>query len=118
MRLIDADALMEILTTAIRNMQGVAKFIGAEDDPEIQMEIKAYTDIANGIKDMPTVEPKVAKWIYHDDDDWRFDTYHCSNCGNIITVDSKRRDDIGFTIDDMKRCNNCGAKMEEGEQDA
>lgn len=30
MRLIDADALVEILTTAIRTMQDVAKFIGAE----------------------------------------------------------------------------------------
>ena len=61
-RLIDADALMELLTTAIRNMRGVAKFIGCEDDPEIKMEIKAYTDIANGVKDMPTIEPE-PKWI-------------------------------------------------------
>lgn len=58
MRAIDADALMEILTTAIRNMKGMAKFIGAEDDPEIRMEIKAYTDIADGVKDMPTIEPQ------------------------------------------------------------
>lgn len=64
-RLIDADALMEILTTAIRNMKGMAKFIGAEDDPEIQMAIKAYTDIADGVKNMPTIEPerKTGKWI-------------------------------------------------------
>lgn len=64
MRLIDADALMELLTTAIRNMKGMAKFLGAEDDPEIQMEIKAYTDIANGVNDMPTIptiEPQ--QWI-------------------------------------------------------
>lgn len=58
MRAIDGDAIVEILTTAIRNMQGVAKFIGAEDDPEIKMEIKAYTDILNGVKDMPTIEPE------------------------------------------------------------
>lgn len=32
-RCIDADELMELLTTAIRNMKGIAKFIGAEDDP-------------------------------------------------------------------------------------
>ena len=64
MRLIDADAVMEILTTAIRNMEGIAKFLGAEDDPEIQMEIKAYTDIANGINDMPTIETErnKGKW--------------------------------------------------------
>lgn len=62
MRLIDGDELMEILTTAIRNMKGMTKFLSAEDDPEIQMEIKAYTDIANGVNDMPTIESGL-KWI-------------------------------------------------------
>ena len=68
MRAIDADALVEILTTAIRNMQGVAKFIGAEDDPEIKMEIKAYTDILEGVKEQPTIEPerKTGRWIPQD----------------------------------------------------
>lgn len=67
-RLIDADALMELLTTAIRNMRGMAKFLGAEDDPEIQMEIKAYTDIANGVKDMPTIDPSPIWHETYDDD--------------------------------------------------
>ena len=62
MRLIDGDALIEILGTAIRNMQGVAKFIGAEDDPELKMETKAYTDILNGVKGQPTIEPE-PHWI-------------------------------------------------------
>ena len=62
MRLIDGDALIEILGTAIRNMQGAAKFIGAEDDPELKMEIKAYTDILNGVKEQPTIEPE-PQWI-------------------------------------------------------
>ena len=62
MRLINADVLIEILTTAIRNMKGVAKFLNAEDDPEIKMEIKAYTDILNGVKEQPTIEPDL-KWI-------------------------------------------------------
>ena len=62
MRLIDADVLIEILTTAIRNMKGMAKFLNAEDDPEIKMEIKAYTDILNGVKEQPTIEPDL-KWI-------------------------------------------------------
>lgn len=61
-RLIDADVLIEILTTAIRNMKGMAKFLNAEDDPEIKMEIKAYTDILNGVKEQPTIEPDL-KWI-------------------------------------------------------
>ena len=54
-RLIDAESLEEILTTAIRNMKGVAKFLGVEDDPEIKMEIKAYTDILNGVKEQLTI---------------------------------------------------------------
>lgn len=62
MRLIDGDELMDILTTAIRNIKGMAKLLSAEDDPEIQMEIKAYTDIANGVRDMPTAEPE-QRWI-------------------------------------------------------
>ena len=61
-RLIDADVLIEILTTAIRNMKGMAKFLNAEDDHEIKMEIKAYTDILNGVKEQPTIEPDL-KWI-------------------------------------------------------
>lgn len=60
-RLIDGDVLTEILTTAIRNMQGIVKLIGAEDDPEIRMEVKAYADIYNGVKDLPTVIDKEDK---------------------------------------------------------
>lgn len=104
MRLIDADALMEILTTAIRNMKGRAKFLDAEDDPKIQMEIKAYTDIANGIKGMPTIEErKTGKWI-HDGYDFPHgnDWIHCSECG-------KRG--INVPADLTNFCPNCGADM-------
>lgn len=109
-RLIDADALMELLTTAIRNMEGVAKFIGAEDDPEIRMEIKAYTDIANGVKDMPTIEPerKIGKWIKKSK---RLDFctewwYECSECGNKPPND--RYGHPNYLTD---FCPNCGVKM-------
>ena len=98
MRAIDADELMELLTTAIRNMEGVAKFIGAEDDPEIRMEIKAYTDIANGVKDMPTIEPerKTGKWI---------DDAYCSECGWVNEVEP------GFigSVKCFNFCPKCGA---------
>lgn len=62
MRPIDGDALIEILTTAIRNVQGVTKFIGAENDPEIKMAIKCYTDILDGVKEQPTIELE-PRWI-------------------------------------------------------
>lgn len=111
MRTIDGDALMEILTTAIRNMKGMAKFLDAEDDPEIQMEIKAYTDIANGVKDMPTIEPKrkKGKWIPQDHNKSNgmvstlvFYYPKCSECGHSGNYD-------------MNFCPNCGADMR-GEQ--
>ena len=56
-------------------------------------------------------------WIYIDDDNWIYDTYKCPWCGKEITVDaetkslSRRRSDIGFTIEDMKYCPNCGEKV-------
>lgn len=106
-RCIDADELMELLTTAIRNMKGIAKFIGAGDDPEIQMEIKAYTDIANGVKDMPTIEPerKTGKWILKEH------LYECDKCGCRIS-----RFPFKGNIWNYYFCPNCGAKME-GETD-
>ena len=74
----------------------------------------------NYIKALPSadVEPVAyGRWVYVDDDDMRYDTYYCSECRNRITVDSHRRDDIGFTIDDMKRCNKCGARMDTQEDE-
>ena len=54
-RLIDAVTLEEILTAAIITMETVVKFLRIEDDPEIKMEIKAYTDILNGVKEQLTI---------------------------------------------------------------
>ena len=108
MRAIDADVLIEILTTAIRNMQGVAKFIGAEDDPEIKMEIKAYSDILNGVKGIPTIEPerKPGYWIAQDfnavNGNISTCVYYppkCSNCGYVGN-------------DNYKYCPDCGSKMD------
>ena len=50
-------------------------------------------------------------WIYIDDFNWMYDTYKCPWCGKEITVDTERRSDIGFTIEDMKYCPNCGEKV-------
>ena len=54
-RLIDGDALFKQMNTAIAMMSGMMKVIGAEDDDEMQMELKAYRDIRDGIKDCDTV---------------------------------------------------------------
>lgn len=54
-RLIDGDELFKQMNTAIAMMSGMIKAIGAEDDDGMQMELKAYRDIRNGIKDYPTL---------------------------------------------------------------
>ena len=70
------------------------------------------------VENLPSISPqRIGHWIYKDDDEWRYDSYWCSECHHEITVDAERKDDIGFTIEDMKYCNNCGAAMREGEQD-
>lgn len=60
------------------------------------------------------VEPVIhAHWIYIDDGDEKYATYRCSHCHKEVTVDAERICDIGFVIEDLKRCLECGAKMEE-----
>ena len=54
-RLIDGDELFRHMNIAIAMMSGMMKAIGAEDDKEMQMELKAYRDIRDEIKDYPTV---------------------------------------------------------------
>ena len=56
MRLIDGEALEKNLTLAIQMQERVAKQFGLEDDEGVQMELKAYRDILNGVKEMPTIE--------------------------------------------------------------
>ena len=57
MRLIDADALLMNMNLAIAILEGTMKNLGLQDDAECQMELKAYRDIRDGIKDEPTIEP-------------------------------------------------------------
>ena len=111
MRAVDADELMELLTTAIRNIKGIAKFIGAEDDPGIKMKIKAYTDIANGVKDMPTIEPerKTGQWILADTYDGR-KRYRCSECLSFALKTDDGQENLS------NYCPVCGAEMK-GEDD-
>jgi hypothetical protein len=54
-RTIDADELERLLESAINIMKAGAAALEIIDDPEIQMEIKAYTDILNGVREQPTI---------------------------------------------------------------
>lgn len=55
MRPIDADALEKILSDAITIQEGMAAVLGIENDEGVQMELKAYRDILQGVKDQPTI---------------------------------------------------------------
>lgn len=63
MRLINAEQLEQTLTSAINMMAGMAAAIGAEEDEGIQMELKAYKDILDGVKEQEAVKAIPEKWI-------------------------------------------------------
>ena len=56
MRLIDADKFEAILSSAITIQKSTAIFLSVEEDEFVQMEMKAYRDIYNGIKKEPTID--------------------------------------------------------------
>lgn len=95
MRLIDADEL-------IKKLEG-------KEEEEYYGWVFNYGDVFDTIDELATVEP--GYWIYLDNDELRYDSYRCSNCNRSITVDAKRKDDIGFIIEDMEYCPYCGARM-------
>ena len=55
MRLIDGDAIEEILMGAISMQEKVASALGLEKEELVQGELKAYRDILEGVKEQPTV---------------------------------------------------------------
>ena len=112
MRLIDADALVAKMNLAIGLLKMAMKNFDIEDDPECQMELKAYKDIRDGIKEEPTIEPerKKRKWIYGEKSGQ--DGWYCSECGGFIPwyYDFYGLDNIDF-IEDFKTCPFCDSKM-------
>jgi PHP family Zn ribbon phosphoesterase len=63
-------------------------------------------------EEITTLEAKnKGKWIGFDTDAEKYDDIMCSNCKKHFTVDAYRWCDIGFTVDDLKFCPNCGADM-------
>ena len=63
MRLINADQLEQTLTGAINMMTAMAAAIGAEEDEGIQMELKAYKDILDGVKGQETINAIPEDWV-------------------------------------------------------
>jgi hypothetical protein len=63
MRLIDADQLEQTLTGAINMMTAMAAAIGAEEDEGVQMELKAYKDILDGVKGQETINAITEDWV-------------------------------------------------------
>ena len=99
MRLIDADALIDVLA----EMQGLCQTKAA---------LVQNSKIWQQVKDMPTIvqpERKKGKWIRHDEikNVYGGICIECSECGEKYVVQH---------ILDEKYCRNCGADMR-GEQD-
>lgn len=63
MKLIDGNQLETILANAIAMCTTVAEALECKDDPEIKMEIKAYSDILEGVKEMDEVRAIPIEWI-------------------------------------------------------
>ena len=116
MRPIDADALNLVLDTAINIARSAMKTFGLEGDPELEMELKAYRGIREGIDELPTIEPqqKTGRWIFEErkrlvdetDDGSVYRTekwWSCSECGYAK----------GYQISkpSSNYCENCGAEM-------
>ncbi len=74
------------------------------DDAIIAVCLSTTRDSAtDAIKELPTAEPKVGKWIDHSDEGY----VECPFCGSLTTCEDN--------IDELHYCFNCGAKMERSE---
>lgn len=54
-RLVDADEFLKKMNLAIAMISRMIKEFGAEDDEVLQMELKSYRDIRDGLKEEPTI---------------------------------------------------------------
>lgn len=100
MRLIDGDALADVLT-AISSIK-----VDTGRSEEWAVTVNAARQ---AIAQMPTIEPKKGKWIKHsighEHTPWGFD---CSECGEWLVVGEE-------IVKKYNYCPNCGADMR-GEQ--
>lgn len=106
-RLIDADALIEKFDKdkydRVRN-----EYQSGYNDGMLHAEV-----VADNFPTVDAVPVKHGKWIMFDSEADKFDDIKCSECGKEFTVDAFRWCDIGFTINDLHYCPNCGARMDE-----
>ena len=110
MRMIDADALMEVLEKI--------PAVGFKNIDNQTYVLVLLAQIYNIIKQQPTIEErKTGKWIEYDSDEDKYDIIKCSCCNHTFTVDSFHWTDIGFTKNDFNFCPNCGADMRGGQDE-
>lgn len=99
MRLIDADALLMNMNLAIAILEGTMKNLGLQDDAECQMELKAYRDIRDGIKDEPTIEPiaerETTTVTIGKTRGGRTEWYECDNCGAPVHPEDRYCSECG-----------------------
>ena len=62
-------------------------------------------------QDIPSADRPQGEWLIFDGESDLYVDIKCSYCRKVYTVDSYKRDDIGFTIEDLKFCPNCGARI-------
>lgn len=123
MRAIDGDELIKRLNLAIAILKIQNKNLDVEDDAESQMELKAYRDIRDSIKEMPTIEPerKKGKWIpvtkIYKVTEGQFPNTHIEwvDATEPDEIDGVRCSECGTVYDFIEArnwCSECGARME------
>ena len=105
-----ADAMTELQYNGARRWV-LSQEAHGEGRVEWSDELIAVESALQTLRELPsiTLKQKTGKWIYQDDGTMTYDSYKCSECGKIITVDAERVCDIGFVIEDMRFCPNCGS---------
>ncbi len=113
-RLIDADALLEIIRTHRRDLwEDVWNFFDGKPHRSrdyLRGLENGYWEIKKDIEQLPTIDPvKRGKWI-EVKDKWCGLEIRCSECGAHVP-----RDGWGNAMQ-CDYCPNCGARMMEGEE--